>query len=105
LWGSVIIPNMERVRTTYAFRRERVLLIGEVEAKALAEQMKLFSELSKRAGLRPGQQPNCLDLHVSGDAMAVINAMTPDGSFPMSPNRNKANTILRFSRLVYRAGE
>jgi hypothetical protein len=96
----------ERVRTSYVFRRERVLFIGEVEGKALAMQMKLFSKLAQKEGLRPGEiRKSEGGLEVSGDIMACINAMTPDGSPPMSPNHNKENIILHFSRLVYRAGE
>ena len=96
---------MERVRTSYAFRRERVLLIGEVENKALATQMKLFSKLARKEGFRPGEiRTSEGGLEVSGDAMACINAMTPDGGPPMSPDLKKV-TVLHFSRFVYKTGE
>ena len=82
------------------------MLTGEVERKDLAERMIFFSRLSKKADLRPGEiRKSEGGFEVSGDAMACIDAMTPDGSPPMFPNRNKANIILPFSRLVYRAGD
>ena len=106
LWGSVIIPNMERVRTTFVCGRERVVVIGEADKGELSHQMKIFSFASRANGLRPGQvgMPEGSKIAVSGDAMAVINALTPDGGSPMSPDLDKVK-VLRYSRLVYRAGE
>ena len=104
-WYNRVMSNV-RVRTTFISGHERMVIVGEVENDRLAEQMNVFKEVSQKAGLRPGQveAPEGSGIAVSGDAMAVINAMTPDGGPPMSPDPKKV-TVLHFSRLVYRAGE
>ena len=95
---------MTRVRTTFSFGQERIVLIGEVDRDKLATQMKAFSESSRHADWRSGQVIVSGKTAVSSDTMACINALTPDGGPPMSPDPEKVQ-ILHFSRLVYRAGE
>lgn len=92
---------MARVRTSFIFGQERVIVIGNADKDELAEQMKVFTKVSERAGKRPGEQISGGDLAVSSDTLACMNALSPDGGLPLSPDPSKVK-IIRFPKgLVY----